>query len=36
MCEMVIELFGMLEGCITVICKDMIFYILYQVMGGSL
>ena len=36
MCEIVIELYGMLEGCIMVICKDMIFYTLYQVMGGSL
>lgn len=36
MCEIVIEWFGLLEVCITAICKDLIFYILYQVMGRSL
>ena len=36
MCEIVIESFGILEVCITAICKDMIFYILYQVVGGGL
>lgn len=36
MCEMVIESFGILEVYITAICKDLIFYILHQVMGGSL
>ena len=36
MCEIVIESFGILEVCIIDICKDMIFYILYQVIVRSL
>ena len=36
MCEIVIELVGMLGVCIIDICKDMIFYTLYQVKDRSL